>query len=481
MKEKFLKYLAFLLLLNIPVKLFYVLIIDVAVQNAAGSFSYGYYFPILNLCLIFQVILDFGLNNFIRREVARENTLISKYFISIFITKIFLSIIYFFVILTFASFFGYKFKSYNFIFLIIVNQIIAELILFVRSNLGALYQFKQEGIISVLDRVLMIIFCGALLLNPVIKKNFKIEWFIYCQTISYTLTLIFAILILFKRHARFSFNLNFSEYISIIKKTIPYAILFLLMGIHYRIDPLLIKKLALNGQFQAGIYAHSFRLLDMLQNYSYLFSILLLPMFSRMLKEKSKIDDLVNISFLLLIIPSIIICSFSLFNNLHIISFLYKEDIIFSSKIFAVLITGFIFISTSYVFGTLLTANGNFKTLIFIASIGVLMNVGLNYVLIPHFGALGAAFTALFVQAVTSILQFIVAVKKLKIKINYFYIRKLILFMFFSYLFAFLVNKLFFNLIISSFIFLIGVIFMLLFLKILNKENLKILYNYFRK
>lgn len=311
MKERFLKYLAFLLVLNIPVKLFYVLIIDVAVQNAAGSLSYGFYFPILNLCLIFQVILDFGLNNFVRREVARDQSMITKYFLSIFITKIILGVIYFFIIIIFASFFGYRFGSSNFIILVIINQIIAELILFVRSNLGALYLFKQEGIISVLDRFLMIIFCGVLLINPVIKKNFRIEWFIYCQTISYILTLIFALLILFKRYLKFSFNLNFNEYISIIKRTIPYAILFLLMGIHYRIDPLLIKKFALNGQFQAGIYAHSFRLLDMLQNYGYLFSIILLPMFSRMLKEKNKIDDLVNISFLLLIIPALIICSFA--------------------------------------------------------------------------------------------------------------------------------------------------------------------------
>ena len=454
------------------------LVIDVAVQNLTGSLSYGLYFPVLNLCLIFQVILDFGLNNFVRREVARHRDMISKYFISILITKIFLGIVYFIIITSLAGFFEYTASSYHIIVMVIINQIFAELILFVRSNLGALYQFKHESIISVMDRLLMIIVCGSVLLILPLKNNFKIEWFIYCQTLSYIITLVFAITLLLKNDIKFGFKLYLKEYFAIIKTTIPYAILFLLMGIYYRIDPLLIKKLADNGQFQAGIYAHSFRLLDMLQNYGYLFSIILLPMFSRMLKEKYQVDELVNTAFLLLIIPAIIICSFSAFQSQQIISFLYKEDIVFSSKIFTVLISGFLFISTSYVFGTLLTANGNFKDLIFIAFIGVVINISLNFFLVPTMGALGAAYTSLIVQCVTSILQFILAIRKINIKINRNNIIRIAIFFIFAYVFAFLTKNLFSIFIIAFFVFAAGILVMLFILKIIDKKNFEFLLKY---
>ena len=39
------------------------------------------------------------------------------------------------------------------------------------------------------------------------------------------------------------------------------------------------------GDYQAGVYAQSFRLLDAGQNFAFLFSVLLLPLFSKMIKD----------------------------------------------------------------------------------------------------------------------------------------------------------------------------------------------------
>jgi hypothetical protein len=88
----------------------------------------------------------------------------------------------------------------------------------------------------------------------------------------------------------------------------------------------------------------------------------------------------------------------------------------------------FIPICTTYIFGTLLTANGNLKSLNLMASCGMVMNIGLNLYLIPHYQAIGAAVASLITQIFTSLLQVFIAKKQFHFKINYKLLTKITLF-----------------------------------------------------
>lgn len=64
---------------------------------------------------------------------------------------------------------------------------------------------------------------------------------------------------------------------------------------------------------QAGIYAQSFRLIDASNMIAYLFSALLLPMFSQMIKHKKPIEDLVELSFSFIAVPAIMVIACGVF------------------------------------------------------------------------------------------------------------------------------------------------------------------------
>ena len=84
----------------------------------------------------------------------------------------------------------------------------------------------------------------------------------------------------------------------------------------------------------------------------------------------------------------------------------------------------FVSVSVTYIFGTLLTANGNLKHLNIVAACGVVLNLTLNFIFIPHFQAVGAAFTSLCVQFITCVIQFFIAKKIFNLKLgNSFWIR----------------------------------------------------------
>jgi O-antigen/teichoic acid export membrane protein len=308
-----------------------------------------------------------------------------------------------------ALFIDYNTRQVQFLLILAGNQFLLSLIQYFRSNISGLHLFKTDSILSILDRSLMIIIVGYLLIYH--RPSFKIEWLIYSQSASYMITAVIAFVIIKSKSIGLRLNFNFKFFLVILRKSYPYALLVLLMTSYTRIDSVMIERLLPDGKIQAGIYAHGFRILDAFSQYAVLFSVLLLPMFSKMLINKEKIAQLVKISFLLLVIPAIIFAINAFFYKTDIIYVLYNEHIIESGKVFGILILGFIPIAISYIFGTLLTANGNLKELNIMAAMGVVLNLILNFVLIPNFKSYGAALASLITQSIAAALQMIIAMR----------------------------------------------------------------------
>jgi O-antigen/teichoic acid export membrane protein len=107
---------------------------------------------------------------------------------------------------------------------------------------------------------------------------------------------------------------------------------------------------------------------------------------------------------------------------------MYKEHVAASTNLFGFLMIGFVGISTTYIFGTLLTANGNLRQLNLMALSGVIVNIVLNIFLIPRYYALGSAIASMITQIYTGLAQIILSQRILKLKINYNLIFRIALF-----------------------------------------------------
>jgi O-antigen/teichoic acid export membrane protein len=430
MQRKFLTNLGFLLLLNLLIKPFWIFGIDRTVQNITGAEDFGFYFAIFNFSFLFNILLDFGITNFNNRNIAQNSQLLNKHFSSILIMRFLLAIVYFIITFSLGVLWGYRGHELVLLGLLGMNQFFVSFILYLRSNVSALLHFKTDSILSVLDRILMILICSVLLWGKVTSEPFRIEWFVYAQTAAYLLTAFVALVVVIKKASFKRLNWNFPFFLMIMKQSMPYAILVLLMTFYNRIDSVMIERLLSDGdgKIQSGIYAHAYRLLDASNNIAYLFSVLLLPLFAKLLKIGQKVDNLVKLSFSILFVASVILAIGSVFYKVELMTLLYDHYIIESARVFAVLMGCFISISTTYVFGTLLTANGNLKQLNYLAATGMILNLSLNLILIPHYGALGSAWASLVTQAIMAVLQVILATIYFKFSINWHYLGALILF-----------------------------------------------------
>ena len=431
MQNRFIKNIVFLLFLNLLVKPFWILGVDREVQNLLGDASYGTYQALFNFSYLFYILLDLGITNFNSRAVAQDPQNLSKHFGGLTEIKLLLGVLYAVVIFIVGYFLGYcEGLKLKLLLWCGLNQILLSFILYLRSNIQGLLLFKQDSILSVFDRVLaIVIMCLVLWSGWFPREKFNVIWYLQAQTLAYICTLLLALTIVLRHVERLSFNINFQFLKEILRQSLPFALLVLLMSVYSRIEPVLLERLLDDHGVQAGIYSRAYRLFDAGNNISNLFAIMLLPMFAATLKDKSDLTGLVKTSFNVIVAMAGIVMIMCVFYRQEIMQLMYNPEVAETeasylmrigqyANVFPLLMGSFFCLSTTYVFGTLLTANGSLKQLNLVAAAGVIINILLNLIVIPRFKAVGAACTSLCVQSVTAFLQYWLAKRILKLEIG---------------------------------------------------------------
>lgn len=458
MQKKFLTNLVLLLFLNLLIKPFYIFGIDRTVQNTVGDVNYGFYFTIFNFAFVFSIILDAGITSFNNRNIAQHVHLLNKHFSGLVILRFLLTFVYIAVIFTVALILGYKGQQLVMLAWVGFNQFLLAFILYLRSNVSGLLMFRTDSFLSVLDRLLMIVICAILLWGNFIGGVFKIEWFVYSQTAAYLVTAFVALAIVMKKAKFRRLSWNWPFFLVILKKSFPFALLSLFMLMYSRVDSVFIERMikGAEGNRQVGIFAHSYRLLDALNQFAWLFAVLLLPIYSKMIKMKQELNKMVKFPYALLITSGIVIVTGSFFYRTEIMGWLYPrgnlesaveyaDKLSQSANVFGILMFGFLGSSTMYIFSTLLTANGNLKQLNLIAAGGIVVNFCINLILVPRLQAAGAAYASLLTQIFTAGSYLVMAQHFFRFKIDYRFIFTLLLFIFLVIGFNFISRELSFH------------------------------------
>lgn len=429
MQQKFIANLAFVLILNLLVKPFYILGIDTEVLKQVGEEVYGNYFALISFSFLMNIFLDAGITNFNTRNIAQHGQLLQKHFSNIIIVRLLLAFAYLVLILGVGILMGYSSDQLVVLSILGFNQILVAFILYFRSNLAGLHLFVQDSMISVLDRLLLIVICGTLLWGGITSQPFAIEWFVYAQTFAYGFTAVVAFLLVFRQSGRLQLKLNVPFTYAILKQSAPYALLILLMSVYYRSDSVMLERMLPDGAYHAGVYAQGFRFFEAANMLAYLFAALLLPIFSRMIKQGEGVSELLRLSFKILISGALILGLACVFYAEPLLNLRYDSVSPQATQSFAVLMLCFIAVCSTYIFGTLLTANGSLRLLNYMAAGGVVLNVVLNLILIPKYFALGSASASLITQALTAIAQIILAVVVFKLPANYTLLRSFAVFL----------------------------------------------------
>ena len=411
--SKFYSSLVLLIILNAIIKPFWIFGIDRQVQNITGAGEYGTYFALLNLSIVFGFLLDWGLTNFINRELAAKKTELQHQLGSFFLLKILFAVLYTAIVIGVAALSGVK--RWDILAGVMAVQFLTFLFLFLRNIITANQWFKTDAWLSVLDKSLMIVLAGGFIFFPAIFGTMTIDKFLLTQIVSTTIAIIIVIVILYLNGIVFEKpKLGFFTR-SVAFSVLPFAFIVFLMSLHVRADGFLLERIHPEGAHEAGIYAAAYRLLDASNMVGYLVASFFMPFIARLWSESQPLGKTILQTRHLQLMFAVTIAAIAIVLAPWLQKILYHRDDEYSIKVLRWCLPVLIGYSFVQVYGTVMTATGSVVAFCYINLAAVFINITLNLFLIPPYGAFGCCISALCSQAFLAIATMIFVNGKLKI------------------------------------------------------------------
>lgn len=414
MSKKFLYQIFLLVSINFLVKPFYLFGIERKIQNILPDGDFGLYFALFNFTFILQIFADLGLQYYNTTHLAGNPRSLNHHLSHIIHAKLILSLLFIALVGIGSLALNYSTNIYPFLILIAINQLLNSFTLYFRSNLSALGYYTTDSMISVLDKILLIIFLGVLLFHPEWKKEITLFTLVLSQTAAGVLTAFTSFFLNIYFFQPQWIQPQWSSLKSYFKNSLPYAWIVFLMLAYTRTDAIMLERILENGTVAADIYAAAYRILDASNTIGLLFASLLLPMFSTLINQNQKVDSLLNAGLSHLWWISVTLC-FTLipFSN-EIMDFLYPGISNSGAITLQFLLLSFLPLSAGYIYGPILTAGKIIFKMNLLYGIGVLMNIALNVLLIPQMAEKGAALATFITQTFIALSQIYMCYKHIK-------------------------------------------------------------------
>lgn len=427
MNREFVINIILLIGINVLIKPFYLFGIDAKIQYLVGQESYGIFFTLFNFAYLFQIINDPGIQNYNSHKVASDESFIHKNLGKLLQSKAVFGLLFLIAVAFGGLVMGYPASYFYILLLVSINHFFATLFIFLRSNIAALGRYRTDSMISGLDKVLMVVILGYLLYVQNIGSAFQIEYLIYAQMVSYVVACTVAGVLLRSSVQQVYWDWSFAYMRQLLKDTLPYALVLLLMTIYSRMDTVMLERILMDNGFQSGVYASCYRFMEALNMVGYLFAALLLPMYARMFKSGEGIASLSNIALRLMLLTCFTAALCIGVFRMEILHLLYPyADQVYGDTL-ALLLVGYIAISISYIYGTMQVANGTLSALNWVFFAGVVLNILLNFALISDLKVVGAAIATAVTQTLVMMGQIYLGHSRFSIPYDFKLMLRLIL------------------------------------------------------
>ncbi len=444
MRAAFVKNLLWLQLLNWLVKPLWILWIEREIQLRMGDSWYGVYTLHFNLALLFAVLLDAGLNSYVSREIASKGRLAHPR--RMLFLRLALGLVY--VVLVVAVAQVQPGIQGEFLLYALLNQLLASVVLMLRSVLQGKQRFVSDSWLSVVDRVVALAVCTWMLkvyTPAMFASEGGVLMFQLSQFFGYAMAMLLGLVLVFWGGKQGAGAEDIEQKKEVgkslgdwSKEVVWFGVMALAMSLFTRIDVQMIQRYAGSalltvpgldglklaaeaGYREIGLYAKGYRLLDAALIFSTLLSTQLLPLLSKRLSAGEDNHPIISMGFRLVFMVSVGVACGAWFYGDFLMNWLYhgqmqlgsvtqaggvevlrtmvySPEIMNVSMIFKVLMLAFVPMSLVHVFGTYVTAAGQMRWLAQLALGCLMVNVVYNYVEIPKAGALAAAVGCLLTQ-----------------------------------------------------------------------------------
>jgi len=220
-----------------------------------------------------------------------------------------------------------------------------------------------------------------------------------CWFIGTTAGTLFMLVIFWQQYKGFSFRLNWQTWRNMLSASIPMALAYFMTQVYYNFDTIMLKFM--KGDEIVGWYNAAYKLVLLLIGFGGLVSTTILPSMFRLYKRSTEeLGKFMHTTFRVLVVVGLPIAVSGLFFSGEIIQLVYGAEYINSVLALTILFWTVFTVFANIPFATcLLGAHRQTKYLLCV-SIGAVVNLVLNFLLIPKFSLYGAAAATVITEVI---------------------------------------------------------------------------------
>lgn len=276
------------------------------------------------------------------------------------------------------------------------------------------------GVMDVVDR--LVIFALVYFLS---KRGGEflsvISVFVVANLVNLALSLYFA-----RRFVKIRLVYDLTAWKETFRKSFPLWLVIAVGTIHFRVDTLILSFL--KGSYDVGIYGLAFKVLELVFILPGLFLASVFPLMSEYVKSgKRELSILLQKSFEVVLMLSLPIIGGTLILAPKLISLLAGEQYKPACLALRILILATLFSYLNGLFVYLIISLELQKRLLLIITATVIINVVLNFILIPRYSYLGAAVATVISEAAGMVFSFLVAKSGYPFRLRFDFVPKTVL------------------------------------------------------
>ena len=236
-------------------------LISIIIARSFGTELFGQFNYAISFVIIFSIIADFGINNLVIREIARDKDVAASLIGNSLIIKIFLSILTFILIIISTIFTPSSLEVNIMVYILSFYIIFNSYNTFSKSIYRAFEKMKFETSLKFLESMILLLY---VVIVSVYIKDLKI--LILGFVVASFITFLISIKWIKKYFTKFNFRLDKKIILFLIKEAWPFALAGIFVTLYFNIDTLMVSWM--KGNIETGFYSAA---------YNFIFAALLIP------------------------------------------------------------------------------------------------------------------------------------------------------------------------------------------------------------
>jgi O-antigen/teichoic acid export membrane protein len=352
-----------------------------------GIFSYG-----LAFVGLFFLLGDFGINTFITKEMSKDTENKHKYLATAIIIRLSFLLVFFLAAILAGPHLGKIELGFSMILVLATFSIFESIREFAMSINRSQQRMEVEGFSKILIN-LSITVIGIILLSQS-AEPFSIAMAYMIGSILATIYILWAI-----RGELKNIKWKFSrENFKIIYNFSWPIVIMSFFGLLFSLDTIMLGQM--KSATEVGLYTTGQRIISLSSMIPGLLAASLLPIFSKYEQNSKRAGAIFEKIMTALLAFGIPIVVGGIFFSRDIIALMFGPEFLAGTLVLQILMISILASFPNIILTNLIFSKNLQKTFIFVTTFGVLLDIGLNFWLIPIYGAVGAAASTVLAELI---------------------------------------------------------------------------------